>query len=57
MIDVIARLGDVTAQRLITKHVLLTGSDPEIERVLFHFTALDDPTRVRYTESVDCLLP
>ena len=48
MIDVIARLGDVTSQRLINKHVLRTGSEHEIERVLFQYTALDHPIKVQY---------
>ena len=48
MIDVIARLGDVTSQRLTIKHVLrqASASEQEIERVLFQFTALEHPIKV-----------
>lgn len=46
-IDLFSRLGTNAAQEVVLRYILTSSeSEQEIERVLFHFSALKEPVKV-----------
>ena len=59
VIDVVARLGDVTSQDLLMTHVLFREPtiSEELRRVFMHCVAMEQPTEVRQWTGNWCLRP